>query len=95
MGDGMNDPYNATTLDGELRAAGLRIHGCSSRGRIDWVSPPTAAEEKKAEAVLKAHDKTKLPAKEARLGELREKRRSGKPLTAAEQQEMLDHLMGV
>ncbi len=43
-------------LDEELRAAGLRIDGCSSDGRIDWVSPPSPAEQATAAAVLAAHD---------------------------------------
>lgn len=94
----MADPYHATVLDSELRAAGLDIHGCSSKGRIDWKRPPTAVEQKKADAVLKAHDPTKPGPREvqaAKLEMLRAKRRAGKALTAKEQQELLDHILGV
>jgi hypothetical protein len=48
--------YDATSLDQELRAAGLLIAGCSSEGRIDWVSPPTQQERQIAQQVLAAHD---------------------------------------
>jgi hypothetical protein len=55
--------YNATRLDGELRAAGLPIAGCSSDGRIDWLpGHPTPQEEAAAAAVLAAHDPTPVPA---------------------------------
>lgn len=50
---------DSTGLDAELRAAGLRIHGCASTGRIDWIDPPTPAEEATAAQVLAAHDPTK------------------------------------
>ncbi len=54
--------YNTTKLDGELKAAGLPIVGCSSDGRIDWAEGhPTAEERAAAEAVLAAHDPTPEP----------------------------------
>ena len=52
----MTDP---TQLDAELKAAGLRIHGCASDGRIDWIDPPTQTQRDSAAAVLAAHDPTK------------------------------------
>lgn len=48
--------YDATSLHAELRAAGLRIHGCASDGRIDWASTPTGADLATARGVLAAHD---------------------------------------
>lgn len=48
--------YYPTQLDSELRAAGLRIHGCASTGRIDWISPPTGTDIATAKGVLAAHD---------------------------------------
>lgn len=86
----MND-YNATLLDGELKAAGLLIHGCASTGRIDWISPPSAADLATAQAVLMAHN----PNKPTRLEQIRAKRKAGGKLTAEEQQEVLDLLMGM
>ena len=50
---------DCTRLDADLKAAGLRIHGCASDGRIDWVAPPTQTEQNTAAAVLAAHDPTK------------------------------------
>lgn len=83
--------FNATILDQELKAAGLRIHGCSSDGRIDWIQPPTAKELKLAEQVKKNHD----PNLKSRIEELREKRRAGKKFTAAEKDEILDLLLSI
>ena len=91
----MTDPYNSTTLDEELRAAGLDIHGCSSKGRVDWKKPPTPAEEKKAKEILRSHDPRRLPRREARLEELKEKRRKGQALTPQEYQEVLDLLLKI
>ena len=48
--------YDCTQLDAELRAQNLRIHGCASTGRIDWIDPPTPTERATAQAVLAAHD---------------------------------------
>ena len=50
---------DCTQLDADLKAAGLRIHGCASNGRIDWIAPPTQTERDAAAAVLAAHDPTK------------------------------------
>lgn len=47
--------FDATQLDAELRAAGLRIHGCSSDGRIDWITAPSMQDESRAQAALTAH----------------------------------------
>ena len=91
----MSKVFDATLLDNELKAAGLHILGCASTGRIDWKKPPNAAELKKAEAVLKAHDPKALPIGEVKLEELRAKRRAGKPLSAREQQHLLDLLLGI
>jgi len=51
--------YDVQTLDSELRAQNLRIHGCASTGRIDWIDPPTGADIATAKGVLAAHDPTK------------------------------------
>lgn len=51
--------HDATALHEELTAAGLRINGCSSDGRIDWAVEPTRTERLTAEAVLRAHDPTR------------------------------------
>lgn len=91
----MNDPYNSTVLHEDLIAAGLEIAGCTSKGRIDWKKPPSASDKAKAEAVLKAHKPTTRPSRESRLDALRTKRRAGQVLTAAEQQELMDLLLGV
>jgi len=91
----MSDPYNATTLDAELRAAGLEIHGCSSRGRIDWKNPPTPQEEATAAAVLTEHDKTKLSTQEAFFKNMKAKRRAGQLLTPEEQAKIMDMFLGV
>lgn len=48
--------YDTQQLDAELRAQNLRIHGCSSVGRIDWAAPPTGADLATAKGVLAAHD---------------------------------------
>lgn len=48
--------YDVQTLDTELRAAGLNIHGCVSTGRIDWIAPPSGADIATAKGVLDAHD---------------------------------------
>ena len=48
--------FDVAGLHQELVAAGLRIHGCASDGRIDWIAPPTQAEQNTAAAVLAAHD---------------------------------------
>ena len=50
--------FDSTSLDAELKAAGLVIHGCSSDGRIDWTTPPTTAQLATAQAVLSTHDPT-------------------------------------
>jgi len=50
---------DASSLDAELRVAGLKIHGCNSNGRVDWIDPPTPAEQATAAQVLAAHDPTK------------------------------------
>jgi len=55
--------YNATRLDGELKAAGLLIHGCDSDGGISWVSPPTPDQEAIARQILAAHDPTPRPSR--------------------------------
>lgn len=92
--DSMNK-FNAEVLHRELEAAGLEIYGCSSTGRIDWKNPPTAAQRAKADAVLAAHDPAANPPRAERLGALRAKRRAGQALTVAEQQELMDLLLGV
>lgn len=73
----MADPFDATRLDSELHTAGLKIHGCSSKGRIDWIKPPTPQELAVAKKVLAAHDKDKAQreeaASQARIAALREK----------------------
>lgn len=51
--------YDATALDAELRVAGLRIHGCASTGRIDWIDAPTPTEQATAAQVLAQHDADK------------------------------------
>lgn len=51
--------YDPLSLQQECIAAGLRIHGCASDGRIDWIAPPTQAEQNTATAVLAAHDPAK------------------------------------
>ena len=48
--------FDVTRLHQELVAAGLRIQGCDDAGRIDWLAPPTSAEQSTAAAVLSAHD---------------------------------------
>ena len=48
--------YNPKKLREELEAEGLKIHGCSSNGRIDWVSEPTDDEIFKADDVKNKHD---------------------------------------
>lgn len=48
--------YDALQLDTELRAAGLRIHGCDSDGRVDWVDPPTPDDLATAQVTRSAHD---------------------------------------
>lgn len=52
--------YDVLVLDAELRAAGLRIYGCSSDGYIAWSDdPPTGADLATAKGVLAAHDPSK------------------------------------
>lgn len=48
--------YDTASLHEELRAQNLRIHGCASTGRIDWVTAPTPQEQVTAQSVLAAHD---------------------------------------
>lgn len=50
--------YDATSLDAELKAAGLQINGCNSIGGIHWVGVPTAQNLTDAAAVLSAHNPT-------------------------------------
>lgn len=73
--------YDCTQLDAELRAQNLRIHGCASTGRIDWIDPPTPAEQATAQAVLAAHDPGKRKREERaakqRLLDLADKLESG------------------
>lgn len=90
---GSENAYNAATLDAELRSAGLEILGCSSTGRIDWKKPPSAADKKKAESVLKTHDPNALAPRETKLKALLEKRRQGKILTAQDIQDAIDLLL--
>ena len=91
----MEDRYNATVLDEELRAAGLKIHGCSSTGRIDWVSPPSNADQKKADSILKAHNPIALPSRQEKLEALRQKRRQGKTLNPQDLQEAIDLMLDI
>jgi hypothetical protein len=91
----MENRYNSTLLDAELRAEGLAILGCSSQGRIDWKKPPSEVERKKAEAVLKAHNPKSLPPRESKLEALRSKRRQGKALSEEEMREAIDFSLGV
>lgn len=57
----MNGKYDASKLDQELKAAGLKIHGCSSAGRIDWISAPSKADLTKAQTILKEHSAAVKP----------------------------------
>lgn len=91
----MKDPYNPATLHAELVAAGLKIEGCSSQGRIDWIGEPTEDDLRTASTVLAAHDNTKLPAREALLAELRDKRTKGEALTVEEQAKVIDMFLGI
>lgn len=50
---------DVTQFHAELVAAGLRIHGCASDGRIDWIATPTQADLDTAAQVLAAHDPQK------------------------------------
>ena len=68
--------YNATKLDAELKAAGLKIAGCSSNGRVDFIDPPTQQEIAIAEAVKAAHDPLAMTGSELRLDALRAKIRN-------------------
>ncbi|HBY60993.1 MAG TPA: hypothetical protein DEH78_14315 [Solibacterales bacterium] len=52
---------NAERLDKALRAAGLNIHGCSSGGRIDWISQPTQSEETLAASIVSAQPQNDAP----------------------------------
>ena len=88
-------PYNATKLDGELKAAGLLIHGVDSTGDISWDVAPTVAQKAVAASVLAAHDPTPLPdhraEARARLQTLK-----GKPtLTAKEVRDALNDLISL
>ena len=56
----MADDYNPTKLDAELKAAGLNIAGCSSKGRVDWIGTPTAQELSTADQVKQNHEKRDL-----------------------------------
>lgn len=51
------DDYNPTILDGELKAAGLQIHGCDSNGIVSWRQSPTANDLVTAEQVKAQHNK--------------------------------------
>jgi hypothetical protein len=91
--------YDPKGLHLALVAAGLEIEGCSSEGRIDWKSPPTMQQLAQAEAIKSAHDslarEQRRIAQTARFNILRDKRRAGNVLTAAEIAEVLDLLMDV
>jgi hypothetical protein len=50
--------YDATALDGELKAAGLSVAGCKSDGTIWWVGVPSAGNLTTAAGVLAAHNPT-------------------------------------
>ena len=52
----MNARYHATRLDGELRAAGVPLHGCNSNGAIHFKDEATAAHRARAAEILAAHD---------------------------------------
>lgn len=49
-------------LDAQLRAAGVPIHGCTSKGRIDFREEASANDRAYAAAILAAHDPTPDPA---------------------------------
>lgn len=91
----MADPYNSSLLHKELVAAGLPVEGCDSTGQISWRTPPTRDQQTTAAGVLAAHNPLKADPRTSRLTELRAKRRSGQDLTADEQKEAIDLLMGV
>ena len=57
----MENKYNSTKLDAELKAAGLPIVGCSSDGRIDYSREITEQEAQLAQSILDAHDPTPDP----------------------------------
>jgi hypothetical protein len=91
----MENRYNASVLDAELRAAGLDIVGCCSTGRIDWKQSPSPAEKKKADAILKAHDPKALSPRNARIEALRSKRKQGKALSPQEMKDAIDLFLRV
>jgi type IV pilus biogenesis protein CpaD/CtpE len=49
--------FHATRLDAALRVAGVRLHGCDSRGEIHYRDEADDTDRTKAAAVLAAHDK--------------------------------------
>lgn len=51
------DDFDATSLDRELRAAGVPIHGCDSTGRVSFAPEATAEHRAEAERVKARHDK--------------------------------------
>lgn len=48
--------FDVASLDQELRAAGVPIHGCASDGRVDFKPEATDAHRAKAEEVKAAHN---------------------------------------
>lgn len=68
--------FNSTKLDAELKEAGLKIHGCSSNGRVDFVDPPSPEDLALASAIKSAHDPTAKTATELQLESLRAKIRN-------------------
>lgn len=52
---------NPTKLDQELRAAGVRVLGCCSDGRVDLAPDATGQDAAIAAAVLAAHDPGPTP----------------------------------
>ena len=87
--------YNATRLDAELRAAGLDIGGCSSTGRVDWNSPPSAGDLALAAQVKAAHDPAAKTTRETSIDAIRAKRVLGQSLTSEEILAVIDHFLGV
>ena len=64
---------NVSKLDGELKAAGLKIDGVDSNGKVSWTEEPTEDQLAIAEAILKNHnptDKLKGPFKQEFLAEM-------------------------
>jgi len=57
--------YNAERLFAELRAAGCRVIGCASDGRVDYGPDADESDRVKAAQVLAGHDAS--PTREQRL----------------------------